>query len=144
VARDFLDVAEVIAFPEPGLSRPAVLVVDDEILMRGVLVEILQDSGLRALPAASNAEAMDQLRGPGQIALVFSDTKTEAVDGFALARWIHQNRPDIAVILAGGCAGETRIAAERCGAQVLRKPCGFDLIVDRIRETITRRQANHN
>jgi DNA-binding NtrC family response regulator len=58
-----------------------------------------------------------------------------------LARWIHQHRPEIPVILASGYPGKANMAAELCQAEFLRKPCDFELIVEKIRETIERRKS---
>jgi DNA-binding NtrC family response regulator len=131
--------AEVIAFPERRKDRHTVLVVDDEFLMRGVLVEILQDSGFDTIAAASAEEAMTCLTGPAHVDLVFSDIKMPGIDGFTLARWIHLNHPDMPVILVSGYPGKANMAAELCQAEFLRKPCDFELIVTKIRETIARR-----
>jgi DNA-binding NtrC family response regulator len=112
--------------------------VDDEFLMRAVLGEILQDNGFRTIAVASAEEAIAHLTGSAHIDLVFSDIKMPGLDGFTLARWIHFNRPDMPVILASGYPGKTNMAAELCRAEFLRKPCDFDLIVTKIRETIAR------
>ena len=133
--------AEIVAFCEHRQDRPTILLVDDAFLMRGVLSEILEDSGLHAIGAASGEEAVAYLCGPEQIDLVFSDIKMPCADGFALARWIHENRPDIPVILTGGYPGKAAIAAQSCGAEFLHKPCSFDLIVTSIREALARGQA---
>jgi DNA-binding NtrC family response regulator len=133
--------AEIVAFSGNRQDRPTILLVDDAFLMRGVLGEILEDSGWHAVRAASGEEAMAHLRGPEQIDQVFSDIKMPGISGFALARWIHENRPDIPVILAGGTIGKANSAADLCGAELLHKPCNFDSIVTRIRETLARRLA---
>jgi DNA-binding NtrC family response regulator len=133
---------EIVAFSEHGPDRPTILLVDDAFLMRSVLAEILEDNGLHAVPAASDEEAIAHLRSPEQIDLVFSDLKAPGESGFALARWIHENRPDIPVILAGGYyAGKTGTAAQSCGAAFLHRPCNFDSIVASIREALARKPA---
>ena len=133
--------AEVIAFPERRSDRHTVLVVDDEFLMRGVLVEVLQDNGFVAIGVASAEEAMAYLSGPGHVDLVFSDIKMPGIDGFNLARWIHEQRPEIPVILASGYPGKANMAAELCQAEFLRKPCDFETIVEKIRAAIERRKV---
>jgi DNA-binding NtrC family response regulator len=133
--------AQVIAFPDRKSAKHTVLVVDDEFLMRGVLVEILQDSGFLAVGVASAEEAMAHLSSRAGVDLVFSDIKMPGIDGFTLARWIHQHRPEIPVILASGYPGKANMAAELCQAEFLRKPCDFELIVEKIRETIERRKS---
>ena len=43
-------------------SRPVVLVIEDEFLVRVVKVDILRDAGLRVLEAQDADEALDMLR----------------------------------------------------------------------------------
>lgn len=133
--------ADILAFPSRRHDAPTVLVVDDEFLMRGVLTEILQDSGFRVLAAASADDAIALLNGQDVIDLVFSDIKMPGPDGFSLARWVHQNKPGMPVILASGYSGKTNMAAELREAEFLRKPCDFEMIVTKIRETIARKQT---
>lgn len=131
--------AEIIAFPDRPPDQPTVLVVDDEYLIRGVLSEILTDSGFNVLAAESVAQAIHLLSQPSYVDAVFSDIKMPGMDGFALAKWVHENRPDTPVILASGYCGKTNMAADLCGAQFLRKPYDFDHIVQQLRETVARR-----
>ena len=134
--------AEIIAFPERAPNQPTVLVVDDEYLIRGVLTEILQDSGFSVVAAESGEEAVHILTRLPHIDAVFSDIKMPGMDGFALAKWVHEHRPDTPVILASGYTGKTNMATDLCGAQVLRKPYDFDLIVEQLRETVARRHPH--
>jgi two-component system, NtrC family, sensor kinase len=134
--------ADIIAFPERRADQPTVLVVDDEYMMRGVLSEILKDSGFVVLAAASGQDAVDILTHHPNVDAVFSDIKMPGMDGFALAKWIHEHRPDTPVILASGYTGKTNMAAELCGAEFLRKPYDFDLIIEQLRETMGRRRPH--
>jgi DNA-binding NtrC family response regulator len=118
-----------------------VLVVDDEHLMRGVLKEILRDSGFHVVAVQSAEEAVWCLSKLFHIDVVFSDIKMLDIDGFALARWVRENMPHTPVILASGDGGNTNIAHDLCGAQFIRKPYDFDHIVYQIRETAARRRT---
>jgi DNA-binding NtrC family response regulator len=136
-------VAEIITFPghEAGpADQHVVLVVDDEYLVRGVLSEILRDCGFQVVQAESAARAITILSGPDPVDLVFSDVKMPRMDGFELARWVHDNKPEVPVILASGYSSKTHMASELCGAELLRKPFDFDIIIAKIRDTIERRR----
>ena len=130
--------AQVIAFPHHPPGRHTVLLVDDEYLLRGVLSEILQESGLAV---GSAPEAIAVLSKPCRIDLVFSDVKMEPMDGFELARWIHEHRPNLPVILASGYPNKTSMAADLRGVEFFRKPFDFDAVIDKIRDTIAQTQA---
>jgi CheY-like chemotaxis protein len=134
--------AQVIDFPETLASRPVVLVVDDEFLVRSVLSEILKDAGFQVLQAESAGDAIGILEKLPQVDLVFSDVKMPGMDGFELARWVNEHKGDMPVILASGYAGKTNMACELRGTEVLRKPFDFDTVIEKIRDTISRRQAH--
>ncbi len=128
--------AEILQFPQPPPHNPTVLLVDDEYLVRGVLSEILKESGFAVVCAESGAEAIHILCGQQHVDLVFSDIKMAPMDGFEVAKWVHEHRPGLPVILASGYSGKTNMAAELNGAQFFRKPFDFDAVVEKIRETL--------
>jgi CheY-like chemotaxis protein len=134
----------IIPFPDQKPDQPVVLVVDDEYLIRGVLTEILKDSGFYVVAAASAEEAIRYISKLAHIDVVFSDIKMPDMDGFELARWVHKHKPNLPVILASGYTGKTNMAADLCGAQFLPKPYDFDIIVNKIREAAWQnRRHNH-
>jgi DNA-binding NtrC family response regulator len=128
--------ADILKFPQPPPHQPTVLLVDDEYLVRGVLSEILKEAGFRVVPAENGAEAIHILSKLDEVDLVFSDIKMAPLDGFELAKWAHEHKPGLPVILASGYGGKTNMAAELNGAQFFRKPFDFDAVVEKIRDTI--------
>jgi CheY-like chemotaxis protein len=88
-----------------------VLVVEDEILIRWVTSEHLRECGYRVVEAGSGDDAVEVLRRSAYtISVVFSDVMMPgSIDGFALAQWVREHRPDIKVILTSGIA--TAVAA---------------------------------
>jgi CheY-like chemotaxis protein len=128
--------ADILQFPQPPPHSPTVLLVDDEYLVRGVLSEILKESGFAVVCAESGAEAIHILSGGERIDLVFSDIKMAPMDGFEVAKWVHEHKPGMPVILASGYSGKTNMAADLNGAQFFRKPFDFDAVVEKIRETL--------
>jgi DNA-binding NtrC family response regulator len=128
--------ADVIPFPDRPPRKPTVLLVDDEYLVRGVLSEILKEAGFAVVPAENGAEAIHILSGLDHIDLVFSDIKMAPLDGFEVAKWAHEHKPGLPVILASGYSGKTNMAAELNGVQFFRKPFDFDAVVEKIRDTL--------
>jgi DNA-binding response OmpR family regulator len=74
-----------------------VLVVDDEPIVRDVVVRYLRDAGYRTLEAADGerAQALVEHERP---ALVVLDVMLPGIDGLELCRWIRE-RSDLPVIL---------------------------------------------
>jgi CheY-like chemotaxis protein len=86
-----------------GDAGPAILVVEDEALIRLMLAEALLDEGYRVLEAEDAAAALDQLEREPGVALVVSDVRMPGeMDGVGLARWIRRNRPGLKVVLTSG------------------------------------------
>ena len=131
--------AQVINFPDTHSQQHVVLVVDDEFLVRNVLSEILKDAGFHVLQAEGVADAITLLEKLAHVDLVFSDVKMPGRDGFELAHWVSEHKPDMPVILASGYVGKTNMASELRCAEFLRKPFDFDAVIEKIRDTISKR-----
>jgi DNA-binding NtrC family response regulator len=100
-----------------------VLVVDDEPLFRGGLVELLRGQGIAADPAADGVEALRLLRRHAH-RLVISDLAMPGLDGLGLMRAIKREVPGVRFVLVSGAASvREAVSAIRDGAEdVLEKP----------------------
>ena len=88
---------------EPSFIPKVILVVDDEVLIRMAISEYLRECGYLVFEAADGEEAVTVLQATDKpIDLVFSDCQMPRMDGFSLARWIREHRPDVRVILTSG------------------------------------------
>jgi CheY-like chemotaxis protein len=87
----------------PPSTRQAVLVVEDESLVRMFAVDVLEDEGYEVVEAANAEQALAELRHRPDISLVFTDINMPGeMDGVGLAREISQTMPGIHVILTSG------------------------------------------
>ena len=100
-----------------------VLVVDDELEMRTLLQDVLQDEGLRVTVAANGSEALKQL-GEEYYAVVLTDLRMQEMQGIDLLREIKRTYPDINVIVMTAFGSvDTAIEAMKEGAyDYLTKP----------------------
>ena len=121
----------------------AVLVVDDEVLVRMSIAAYLRDCGYRVIEAASADEARLVIEhdDEGSIGIVLSGVSMPAQgDGFELAQWIRQRRPDLEVVLAGTPARAADAAGDICQrGPTLAKPYEPQVVIDRIRWLLSRR-----
>lgn len=78
-----------------------VLVVDDEELIRGMLINILNREGYRVMAAASGMDAIEILRS-NKIMMVLSDIIMPEMDGFELLSYVKEYDMSIPVILISG------------------------------------------
>lgn len=102
----------------------AVLVVDDEFLVRLAVCDYLHDCGFTTYAAADAAEAMAILGDGRRIDVVFTDIEMPGpMDGVDLAQWVGQHRPGVLVILTSGHEKKAKEAQALCeGARLLPKP----------------------
>lgn len=83
--------------------RPAVLIVEDDPLIRWSGAETLEDAGFEVLEAGSAAEALALLESHGRVRVLFTDVDMPGqMDGLALARVAAQRWPYMHIIVASG------------------------------------------
>lgn len=86
----------------PGGSE-LVLVVDDEDALREVAVMYLEGLGYQTRSATNSSDALEILRGPEPISLLFSDVVMPGdLDGYGLANIALAEYPDLKVLLTSG------------------------------------------
>jgi CheY-like chemotaxis protein len=86
-------------------SRPShvVLVVEDEMLLRMRVVDMVEDAGYVPVEAVDADEAMAILHARSDIALMLTDVQMPgSMNGLQLAHAVHERWPPIRIILASG------------------------------------------
>jgi CheY-like chemotaxis protein len=105
-------------------SKPTVLVVEDELLMRMNAVTLVEEAGFEALEATNADEAIAILEARKDIRIVFTDINMPgSMDGLKLAHAIRRRWPPIELILT---SGDLQIEAEKFPSRgrFLSKPYG--------------------
>jgi len=131
-------------FPVPTERIPAILVVEDEILLRLAISDYLRECGFKVYEAGAAAEAIEILESSrAAIDLVFSDVRIPGgMDGFGLAQWIRNRRPGVPIILASGDAKKSEAAKELCENEpFFAKPYDITRLVAHMRTLIQTRKA---
>ena len=130
----------------PGLDEPAraetgetVLVVEDDAVIRALIVEVLQDLGFRALEAADGPAGLKLLQSPRRIDLLVSDVGLPGLNGRQLADQARETRPDLKVLFITGYAENAAVGNGHLapGMAVLTKPFAIETMAARIRSMIT-------
>jgi CheY-like chemotaxis protein len=86
--------------------RETVLVVEDNLELRRLVVSQLRDLGYRAIEAADGAQALEIANGQEKIDLVFSDVVMSGnVSGLDLVRELRRRRPTVKLLLTSGFPG---------------------------------------
>ena len=79
--------------------RALILVVEDEALVRMMLVDVLDDAGFKVMEAAHADEALHILAAAPDVQVVVTDVEMPrgSINGFELARRVREDRQDIGV-----------------------------------------------
>jgi two-component sensor histidine kinase/CheY-like chemotaxis protein len=87
----------------PSAGLRAVLVVEDEMMLRMRAVDIVEDAGFTAVEAVNADDALTILESRSDIELLFTDIQMPgSMDGLKLAYAVHQRWPSIKIILVSG------------------------------------------
>lgn len=127
--------------PADARGTETILVVDDELIVRQLVVEVLQEKGYRVMTAASGDEALQLLDTPDSpVDLVFLDMVMPGRTGEDVFAEIQQRRPGLPVLLTSGYAQEevTERLIEQGAAGMVYKPYKSDLLAARIRQALDR------
>ncbi len=89
----------------PILSRPVVLLVEDEPLVRTLQVDILRDAGFWVVEAQDADEAFEVLKRRSDVKAVLTDVDMPgSINGFEFARLVAQGWPDVGILVISGKA----------------------------------------
>ena len=84
-------------------SRPVVLVVEDETLLRWHAVAMIEDAGFDVIEAGNAAEAISVLEARTDIRVIFTDIQMPgSIDGLRLAHLVRNRWPPIKIIATSG------------------------------------------
>lgn len=120
----------------PVPTEVALLLVDGEVIARHVLAEYLQHCGYAVIAAASTEEAATVLGSPDYVvpAVLCALPAVGSQDGFAFARWVRDNHPDVEIVLAGTLDAAAEAAAGFCEqGPRLARPYDQAAIVERVK-----------
>ncbi|KQT54582.1 hypothetical protein ASG43_03080 [Aureimonas sp. Leaf454] len=138
----FAEPAEAIEDGEdmqaPKGDGETVLVVEDEALVRMLVVDVLEDLGYRAIEAASADEAIPYLKGDGRIDLLMTDVGLPGMNGRQLAEVARSVRPELKILFVTGYAEKAAVRGDFLGDRmdIVTKPFVFESLATKIREMI--------
>src|SRR4051794_16874830 len=82
---------------------PAILVVEDEVLVRMDLVDTIRDAGFRTYEAATAREAILLMEAHSDIAVLFTDIQVSGpMDGLKLSHYVRNRWPPVRIVIASG------------------------------------------
>ncbi|MFC1459524.1 PAS domain S-box protein [Microvirga arabica] len=117
-----------------------VLVVEDEPVVRSLIVDVLRDLGYRALEASDGPSGLKVLQSRRRIDLLVTDVGLPGLNGRQLADQAREHRPDLKVLFITGYAENAAVAHGFLdpGMEMITKPFVIEDLAIRIREMIER------
>lgn len=119
-----------------------VLVVDDEALVRMVVVDILAELGFQAVEAEDGVRAMDILRSSAPLSLLITDVGLpNGMNGRQVAEAARQLRPSLPVLFITGYAENAVLSHGHLetGMQIVTKPFDVERLKRKIGDLIAAR-----
>jgi DNA-binding response OmpR family regulator len=117
---------------------PAVLVVEDEILVRVTVAGYLREAGYKVFEAADAAEARDVFTSEA-VDVVFTDVQMPgAMDGLRLAHWVRKHHPETEVLVTSGKGDDAVSSGLIARDAFFSKPYLLEAVAARIRASAQR------
>ncbi|WP_313436274.1 PAS domain S-box protein [Novosphingobium sp.] len=121
-----------------AVAGEVVLVVEDEAVVRGLIVEVLDELGYHAIEAADGPSGLEILQSGRRIDLLITDIGLPGLNGRQVADGGRTARPGLRVLFMTGYAENAALAAGflEPGMAMITKPFAMDALAKRIRECI--------
>ncbi|WP_420234456.1 response regulator [Pseudomonas sp. ABY48] len=114
----------------PPVPQPTILVVEDDDIVRMLIVDVLEELEYQVLEADGCEQALAFLRNDEQaIALMMTDVGLPVMDGLELAKQARSMRPQLPVLFASGYAESIDVPE---GMSVIGKPFSIDQLRDKV------------
>ncbi len=115
-----------------------VLVVEDEVVVRGLIVEELKELGYRAIEAVDGPKGLEVLQSRRRIDLLITDIGLPGLNGRQLADAARELRPALRVLFMTGYAENAAMASGflEPGMEMITKPFAMEALATRIRQML--------
>jgi CheY-like chemotaxis protein len=118
-------------------ANEVVLIVEDEAVVRLLIVEALNDLGYQALETADSAAALRILQSSQRVDLLVSNIGLPGLNGRQLADAARVKRPRLKVLFVTGYAEDAAGSFFlEPGMEIVTKPFTMELLASKIREMI--------
>ena len=131
--------ASAAATAERSTTGETVLVVEDEPVVRAVILEMLAEQGYRTLEAVDGPSGLRILQGNEQIDLLITDVGLPGISGRQLADQALETRPGLKILFITGYAESVAIADGflQPGMEMITKPFDLDNLSRRVRAMVS-------
>ncbi|HEY0287309.1 MAG TPA: response regulator [Pseudomonas sp.] len=120
----------------PQIPQPAstILVVEDDNIVRMLIVDVLEELEYQVLEAADGAQALLLLENSDNlINLLMTDKGLPDMDGIKLAHRARESRPTLPILFASGYAEKINAPLDM---HVIGKPFSIDQLRDKVKSIL--------
>ena len=134
-----VDHAAAATAAQHAATGETVLVVEDEPVVRGVILEMLGEQGYRTLEAVDGPAGLRLLRGDARVDLLLTDVGLPGMNGRQLADQAREMRPGLKVLFITGYAESAAIADGflQPGMEMITKPFDLGNLSRRVRTMVS-------
>jgi PAS domain S-box-containing protein len=124
---------------ERSATGETVLVVEDEPVVRGLILEMLNEQGYRTLEAADGSSGLRTLQGEERVDLLVTDVGLPGINGRQLADQAREIRPGLKILFITGYAESVAMADGflQPGMEMITKPFDLDDLSRRVRAMVS-------
>ncbi len=119
-------------------SKSKIVVADDEIGIRLLITEVLEDAGFEVLEACDGTEAVKLIRATDDIDLVITDINMPGLDGFAVSGHARAQHPGIPILFVSGRYNNLSEHVTIDDYQFLQKPFHLEALLGQVRKLLPR------
>ena len=124
----------------PDKFAGIVLLVEDEPLVRLVVVDILMEANFRVIEASNADEALTVLKADVPVDVLLSDVEMPpGANGYALAHQVRESWPDVEILIVSGREWPVEGDLPQ-GAAFLAKPVPNEAILQHVQAAAQRAQ----
>ncbi len=111
-----------------------ILVVEDDNIVRMLIVDVLEELEFKVLEAADGEQALTIVQHTGQVIdLMMTDMGLPGMDGRELATQVRELRPTLPILFASGYAENIDVPH---GMHVIGKPFSIDQLRDKVKSIL--------
>jgi DNA-binding response OmpR family regulator len=117
-------------------SKPAILVVEDETLIRLWAAGLLEENGFSVLEAENTEAALKVLESRPDVKLLFTDVQMPgSLNGMELAREVHARWPHVLLVITSGRERPTRAEIPDDG-RFVAKPYNAEELLGQVKDLL--------
>jgi CheY-like chemotaxis protein len=117
--------------PTMSATASIILVVEDDAIVRMLIVDVLEELEFKVLEADGSEQALEFLNDEDQyIDLMMTDVGLPVMDGRELATQARMLRPELPILFASGYAESIDVPE---GMHVIGKPFSIDQLRDKVK-----------